>query len=122
MNYSLENLKVWQNSRELTKEIYQLTSSFPQNEKFGLTSQLRKAIKSVSSNVTEGSTRWSKEDQSKFYQIAFNSLIVVLNQLVLATYLKVLKENQLTSLRAKIDRTGRMLKALSTQTHSPYQV
>ena len=119
MKYSFENLEVWQTSRELVNDIYQVTSTFPQDEKFGLTSQLRRASISVSSNIAEGSTRWSKKDQSRFYEIAFGSLIEVLNQLILAADLKFLQENQLTTLRAKTDHIGRMLNALYKSTHQP---
>ncbi len=119
MKYSFENLEVWQTSRELVNDIYQVTSTFPQDEKFGLTSQIRRASISVSSNIAEGSTRWSKKDQSRFYEIAFGSLIEVLNQLILAADLKFLQKNQLTTLRAKIDHIGRMLNALYKSTHNP---
>ena len=114
MNYSLENLKVWQSSRELVKEIHQITSSFPQDEIFGLAVQLRIASLSVSNNTTEGSIRWSKTDQSKYYQIAFSDLIVVLNQLILATHLNYLQEDQLAALRTKIDSTGKLLRTLTS--------
>jgi four helix bundle protein len=122
MNYSLENLRVWQNSRELTKEIYQITSLFPQDEKFGLTSQLMDASHLVSFNVAEGSTSWTKKSQSKYYGMAFDGLIAIVNHFTLATYLKFLQENQLTSLREKIDRTGRILKALSKDTPTSNQI
>ena len=117
MKYSFENLEVWQKSREMVKDIYQATSAYPKDEKFGLTSQLRRASVSVSSNIAEGSTRWSKKDQSRFYEIAFGSLIEVLNQLILSTDLEFLQETQLTELRTKIDQTGRMLNALYKSTH-----
>ena len=116
MNYSFENLEVWQKSRELVKDIYQLTATFPPEEKFGLTNQLRRASISVSTNIAEGSTRWSKKDQARFYEIAFGSLIEILNQLILSDDLKFLKESQLTTLRAKIDSIGRMLNALYKST------
>ena len=119
MKYSFENLEVWQMSRELVKDIYQLTSTFPKDKKFGLPSQLRRASVSVSSNIAEGSPRWSKKDQSRFYEIAFGSLIEVLNQLILSTDLEFLQETQLTELRTKIDQTGRMLNALYKSTHKP---
>lgn len=117
MKYSFENLEVWQTSRKLVNDIYQVISTFPQDEKFGLTSHLRRASISVSSNIAEGSTRWSKKDQSRFYEIAFGSLIEVLNQLILATDLKFLQENQLTTLRAKIDPIGRMSSGLYPSTY-----
>lgn len=116
MKYSFENLEVWQKSRELVKDIYQITSVFPQEEKFGITNQLRRAAISVSSNIAEGSTRWSKRDQARFYEIAFGSLIEILNQLILSTDLNFLNENKLISFREKIDNLGRMLNALYQST------
>lgn len=104
-------------SRELVKEIYQTTSTFPNEEKYGLTSQLRRASVSVSSNIAEGSTRWSKKDQSRFYEIAFGSLIEVLNQMILSTDLGFLPENRLIELRTRIDQIGRMLNALYQSAH-----
>ena len=118
MKYSFESLEVWQMSRELVKDVYQVTATFPQDERFGLTSQLRRSSVSVGSNIAEGSTRWSKKDQSRFYEIAFGSLIEALNQLILATDLKFLQEKQLTALRAKIEPIGRMLNALYQSTKS----
>ena len=116
MRYSFENLEVWQMSRELVKETYQITSTFHNEEKFGLTSQLRRASVSVSSNIAEGSTRWSKKDQSGFYEIAFGSLIEVLNQLILSTDLEFLPDTRLMEIRTKIDQIGRMLNALYQST------
>ena len=92
-------------SRELVKDIYQSTSTFLKDEKFGLTSQLRRASVSVSSNITEGSKRWSKKDQSGFYEIAFCNINKVLNQLIPSTDLDFLQETQLSKLRTKIDQT-----------------
>lgn len=112
MKYSFENLEVWQRSRELVKNVYQITASFPDEEKFGLTSQLRRASISVSSNIAEGSTRWSKKDQSRFYEISFGSLMEILNQLILSTDLEFMKEDKLMYLRDKIDNISRMLNAL----------
>ena len=54
--YSFEKLEVWQNSRVLVTAIYQLTKKFPQEERFGLTNQLRRASVSVSSNIAEGNS------------------------------------------------------------------
>jgi len=119
MKYSFENLEVWQKSRELVKDIYQITSTFPLDERFGLTSQLRRASVSVSSNIAEGSTRWSKKDQSRFYEISFGSLIEILNQLILSTDLTFLDETRLTTHREKIDQIARMLNALYQSTHQP---
>jgi len=119
MKYSFENLEVWKMSRELVKDVYQITAAFPHNERFGLTSQLRRSSVSVSSNIAEGSTRWSKKDQSRFYEIAFGSLIESLNQLILSVDLTFLQEIQLITLREKIENIARMLNALYQSTHKP---
>lgn len=115
MEYSFEKLEVWQKSRVLVKEIYQQTQSFPSDEKFGLTNQMRRAIVSVSSNIAEGSTRHSNKDKARFYEIAFGSLIEVLNQL-LASDLDYLAQKKLNIIRPKIEETGRMLNALHKST------
>ena len=106
-------------SRELVNDIYKSTSTFLRDEKFGLTSQLRRASVSVSSNIAEGSTGWSKKDQSGFYEIAYCNLTEVLNQLIPSTDLDFLQETQLTKLRTKIDQKRRMLNSLNKSTHQP---
>ncbi len=116
VQYAFEKLEVWQISRELLKDVYQITNDFPEAEKFGFTSQLRRAALSLSSNIAEGSTRWGKRDQSRFYEIAFGSLIEVLNQLILANDLDFLPRTRLDTTREKIDRIGRMLHGLRSAT------
>ena len=119
MKYAFENLEVWQKSRHLVKSVYLLTSSFPEEEKFGLTSQMRRASISISSNIAEGSTRWSRKDQARFYEIAFGSLIEVLNQSILSHDLNFLPENSLKDIRAEIDTISRMLNSLYQSTQKP---
>lgn len=96
----------------LTKHIYMLTDTFPADEKFGLTSQLRRATISVSSNIAEGSTRWGNKEQARFYEIAFGSLIEILNQLILSNDLKFIENEDLNELRKEIETISRMLNAL----------
>ena len=89
-----------------------LTDTFPADEKFGLTSQLRRATISVSSNIAEGSTRWDNKEQARFYEIAFGSLIEILNQLILSNDLKFIENEDLNELRKEIETISRMLNAL----------
>lgn len=114
--YSFEKLEVWKKSRELVKTIYTLTRSFPDEEKFGLMSQLRRAAISVSSNIAEGSTRQSKKDKARFYEIAFGSLIEIMNQLILSSDLKYITIDELNKIRIQVDEIGRMLNALHQST------
>ncbi len=118
MKYAFESLEVWQKSRTLVKDIYKTTSIFPIDEKFGLTNQIRRASISVSSNIAEGSTRWSKKEQARFYEIAFGSLIEVLNQLILASDLKYIEDEKLEAIRIDIECIGRMLNSLYKSTNS----
>ncbi len=110
--YAFEKLEVWQKSRVLVKSIYRLTATFPDDERFGLTSQLRRSAISVSSNIAEGSTRSSKRDKARFYEIAYGSLIELLNQLILATDLELLTTDDLWQIREEIEEVSRMLNAL----------
>ncbi len=119
MKYAFENLEVWQKSKELVASVYKLTSLFPQEEKFGLVSQLRRASISVSSNIAEGSTRWSRQDQARFYEISYSSLMEVLNQLILSQELGFITEEQTDKTRAELDMVSRMLNALYQSTKKP---
>ena len=102
--YSFEKLDVWKASRQLVVWIYKITSAFPGEEKFGLVSQMRRAAISVVSNLAEGSARKSPKDQAHFYQIAYSSLIELLNQLILSNDLHFLSDEFLNEGRNKIER------------------
>jgi four helix bundle protein len=76
-----QDLLVWQKAMELTVEIYRLTKSFPKEEAFGLTSQMRRAVISITSNVAEGFGRHGVREKDQFYAIARGSLYEVESQL-----------------------------------------
>jgi len=107
--FTFERLEVWQKSRTLAKEIYQLSLGFPAEERFGLTSQVRRAIVSVCSNIAEGAARASKKDQKHFYELSFSSLMEVMNQLVISSDLAYIPDSSLALLRDKIERISFML-------------
>jgi four helix bundle protein len=119
MKYAFECLEVWQKSKGLVVSVYKLTSSYPSEEKFGLVSQLRRAAISVSSNIAEGSTRWSRQDQARFYEISYSSLMEVLNQLILSKELGFITEEQTDNLKVELDTVSRMLNALYQSTKKP---
>jgi len=110
--YGFEKLNVWQNSRELTKSIYLLTKSFPQDEKFGIVSQMRRCAISISSNIAEGSSRKTAKDQARFYTIAFSSTIELLNQLILSLDLEYIQDEQYSLLRLNIEQITNQINAL----------
>jgi four helix bundle protein len=115
--FSFERLEVWNKSRLLTKKIYNSTKSFPDYEKFGLTSQIRRAIISVCSNLAEGSSRKTKKDPAHFYNISFSSLMETLNQLIISNDLEYLDSQSLLDFRNEIHTISLMLNRLISYTN-----
>lgn len=116
--YSFEKLEVWKESKELCILIYKLTESFPENEKFGLVSQLRRASISVSSNIAEGSGRNSNKDKAHFTNIAFSSAIEVLNQIIISQELNFIKKEDYIIIRSKIESITNKLNSLRNYQNS----
>ena len=110
--YSFEKLEVWQLSRKLVKLTYEITSTFPNEEKFGIVSQMRRATISVSSNISEGSSRKSFKDQARFTVMAYSSLMELLNQFILSNDLDWLSSEKLILVRELIDEISNKLNAL----------
>ncbi|MDO8686462.1 MAG: four helix bundle protein [Clostridiales bacterium] len=87
-------LLVWQKAHELTLKIYQITNSFPKDEMFGLTSQIRRAAVSIPSNIVEGKDRGSNKDYKRFLLMARGSLEEVKYQMLLAKDLKHIEDQK----------------------------
>jgi len=110
--YSFEKLDVWIEAKNFAKQIYTLTSKFPETEKFGLTVQLRRAAISIASNIAEGSARNSNKDKAHFTTIAFGSAVEVLNQLIISCELGFITEAEYIELRTQIESITNKLNAL----------
>ena len=110
--YSFEKLEIWDDIRKLVKNIYKLTGKFPDKERFGLSSQLQRAIISVSSNIAEGSSRTSYKDQAHFTQIAYGSLLEVISQLTAAKDLNYIDDDKYISTREEIDKLSPRIASL----------
>lgn len=110
--YYFERLTVWQNARNATKDIYLLTKDFPSEEKFGLASQLRRAISSVAANIAEGISRLSTKEKRRFLNIAYSSAIEVINFLILCLDLKLITEDEYQKLRIKLECITNQLQSL----------
>lgn len=111
--YSFENLDVWKESRKLVLMVYQLQNKFPSFEKYGLGDQIRRAAVSVSSNIVEGNYRFSIQEQIRFIEISFASLMEVYCQLILAFDLKYIDETQLSECKTVVDKIRKMLMAMA---------
>lgn len=110
--YSFEKLDVWQVSRGFASSIYKLTEVFPDTEKFGMISQLRRASISICSNIAEGNGRKSAKDRANFFQIAYSSALEVLNQLIISNDLNWITKDELDDQRLKINEITNKLNAL----------
>jgi four helix bundle protein len=106
-------LEVWRRSHALSLECYRLTRSFPKEELFGLSSQLRRAAVSVELNLAEGSSRGSDADFKRFVQMALGSASEVECQLMLARDLDYLKTEAHAALEVQVQELKRMLIRLS---------
>ncbi len=82
--FAFEQLDVYQVARRYVKNVYLLSEKFPQKEDFALTSQIRRAAVSITSNIAEGTSRFSIKDKSHFVEIAYGSLMETYSQLQVA--------------------------------------
>ena len=107
-----KKLNIWEKSHELTLRIYDLTSEFPREEIYGLTSQIRRACASIPTNIAEGCGRGSSAEFMRFLQIAMGSASETEYLILLAHELKYLNANQYTELTNTIISVKKMLTAL----------
>jgi len=112
-NSSFQDLDVWQQSMTLVEEIYTVSKSFPPDERFGLTSQIRRAAVSIPSNIGEGSRRKRRKAFLHHLDIALGSQGEVDVQLEVAMRLAYCPQGDRARLQQRIDRIGRMLNGLS---------
>lgn len=110
--FSFEKLIVWQKSKTLTVFIYQITKLFPDEEKFGLISQMRRCAISISSNLAEGSGRNQPKDKARFTEIAYGSALELLNQIIISKELDFLSESNYKTIREKLTEITAMLDGL----------
>ena len=92
--YSFKNLEVWRLGMNLVKKVYNISSSFPESEKFVLQSQIKRAVISIPLNIAEGSGRRSKKEFASFTQIAIGSLLEVVTCLDIANELNYISDQQ----------------------------
>lgn len=106
----VEQLEVWQEAHRLVLTVYQITTKFPGDERFGLTSQMRRAAVSVPTNIAEGFKRRGQKDKAHFYNIAQGSLEELRYYFILSRDLGYVGD--ITDSLESTDRIGRMLHGL----------
>lgn len=108
-----EDLHVWQKAHVLTLAIYKATRNFPNEERFGLTSQIRRSCASIGANLAEGCGRRSDGEMARFVHIAMGSGAELSYHLRLARDLELLSAASSERLRSDLNEVMRMLSALS---------
>ncbi len=110
--FTFEKLETWHKAIDFAALVYSVTKDFPGDERFGLTSQMRRAAVSISSNIAEGSSRFSKNDFARFLEIATGSVFEVVSQSFIARKQGFLNETGFKKLYAAAEEQGRMLSGL----------
>lgn len=107
-----KKLKVWQLAMEIVVDVYKLTESFPSEEKFGLTSQMRRCAVSIASNIAEGAARNTHKEFTNFLHIAQGSLAELDTQLEISRCLKLIDEESWKTIDTKLLEEDKMLSGL----------
>ena len=102
-------LKIWQRSHNLTLDVYKTTANFPKEERYGLTSQLRRACASVPTNIAEGSAMSSDREFARYVEIAAGSASETEYLLFLARDLRIIAEESYRTLASEITQLRKML-------------
>jgi four helix bundle protein len=108
-----EKLEVWSLAMDFVVEVYRSTEGFPKEEKFGLTSQIRRAAVSVPANIAEGAARQSSKEFIHFLSNAQGSASELETELTIAYRLEYLTHGRYAELLPKLDKIGRMITGLS---------
>jgi four helix bundle protein len=102
-------LEVWKRSVEFVTEIYKLTQSFPEFEKFSLVAQMRKAAVSIPNNIAEGAGRGSKREFSQFLSIAQGSIAELETQLIISNNLDYITRDKMEILLSELNEISKMI-------------
>ena len=109
---SYQDLIVWQKSVLLVTDIYTITKTFPQDERFGITSQLNRAAVSIPTNIAEGWGRETSKNYLQFLRISRGSIMEVQTLLIISKNLNYISEEKFDILRNKTEEVGKILQGL----------
>lgn len=116
--FQFEKLLAWKKAKELTIAVYPLINKFPQREQYALSSQVRRAVISIPSNIAEGSGRASKKEKIHFLEIAFGSLTETYCQLLIARDLAYISEDDLLTIKPLFQEVSRLMSGLRSSFES----
>jgi len=112
LNLSHKKLDVYIIAMKLVKEVYRITKGFPADERFVLTSQLRRAAVSVCSNIAEGSSRKTKPEKRRFFEVSRSSVVEIDTQIEIALVIEYIQKNDVAELESYLERVFMMLTKL----------
>lgn len=110
--FNFEKLEVWKKAIEFADFVYSVTRTFRDDERFGLTNQMRRAAVSISSNIAEGTSRHSQPDYARFIEIAAGSVFEVVSQSFIAQRQNYLSETDRQRIYAAVEEQSKMLSGL----------
>ena len=117
--FGFEKLEVWQKAIELTDSVYQFTRPFPADERFGLTSQMRRSSVSIAANIAEGSGRGSSADFARFVEISYSSLMELVTETTIAQRQGFLAQPNYSATYENGEQIARMLSGLRSSLVGP---
>jgi len=111
---NFKDLKIWQKGIEIVKDVYEVTASFPREELFSLTAQVRRSAILIPSNIAEGFKRYHSKEYSQFLRIALGSAAELETQLIIAKELGLIKEREefFGGIVEKLDHLSKMISSL----------
>jgi four helix bundle protein len=109
---SFKGLRVWQLGIEIVKEIYRLTENFPKKEVYRLTSEIRRSVISIPSNIAEGFRRYHNKEYRQFLFVALGSCAELETQIIIAKELSYINEDDKVKVLEKNDHLSRMISNL----------
>jgi four helix bundle protein len=119
--HNFKNLKVWQKSVDLAVKIYHITKEFPSEEKFGMSSQMRRASVSIPSNIAEGTAKSTSKSFVNSLDISLGESYELETQAIITNLVGLLDKEQFTSLESDISEVQRMINGfISTVESNPY--
>lgn len=121
LRHNFKNLKVWQKAVDLAVSVYELTKSFPTEEKFGITSQMRRSSISIPSNIAEGTARNSSKAFSNCLDISLGESFELETQAIIANRVGFLSENQFSQFTNEVSEVQKMIIGFKTTVETnPY--
>jgi len=121
LRHNFKNLKVWQKAVDLAVNVYEMSKSFPVEERFGITSQMRRSSVSIPSNIAEGTARNSSKAFSNCLDISLGESFELETQAIIANRVGILNENQFALLTGEVSEVQKMIIGFKTAVEAnPY--